>query len=755
MAWQLHYTSAAAGPSGRAGFQVVAESPGLPAGPGARVTPYLTYRPPPSAPAAPSPEEIRAMPVAMSYGPADDHYALVRCHYLGRDYSGRYGNFFGHALVLAGDDLVGVRPIEFWRAPLWADTPVTPGASLSELAELMPGTALDPDSLGQWLAAGGPGAYRRLSGLLELVRRGLVEGYGRLILVGADCEEIVRWIAVISYSLAWEAVTRLSFVTYSGDPAATTQLIVGTTPDVWIPRDVDATVVALADEPAAIETGRFSETVRELWQAMDLDGIDELAAFGPDDPDTAAALVALCRTGADLPAAEQAAVARLLGDGPPEWVWPPLGERADRLGYPLAAAVALHGPATAAGPCAARCVLLALRDPALAALDLGPHEPSAVSRKVAVPEAYREEVAGAAREALGVADRLERLVGVLRVADAAGIGLPGREVERAVAALVDARLTDVPGQLERTPYRWREALLAGLVTGLERATSAVRESALTPEVCRALAGRDLRATPGTAAAVIVWEVKSARLDRVEATMRLLALDHAPGTAREREAALGDIWREEPTATELRRLIEEAGRQVQDYYVLNSLPARLFVRTGLRGEDVVEVADRIRKAGLQGSVIDDAEAVLAATGLAHAGSLNQAVAEVERLTGLNPRIDPELVTLTRDRAARTLAEQEPKSRTALMRKLSRQSRDWLLEQWLTARPNRAEQAALLEIAIRLREEGVHVPRLEEWAYSLVRGRLPFGSVDSRFRKDRELAEGLRRLMKPKRRVFGGD
>ena len=45
MAWQLHYTSAATGPSGRAGFQVVADSPGLPAGPAAEVTPFLTYRP--------------------------------------------------------------------------------------------------------------------------------------------------------------------------------------------------------------------------------------------------------------------------------------------------------------------------------------------------------------------------------------------------------------------------------------------------------------------------------------------------------------------------------------------------------------------------------------------------------------------------------------------------------------------------------------------------------------------------------------
>ena len=94
------------------------------------------------------------------------------------------------------------------------------------------------------------------------------------MLVSADASEIVRWIAVVSYSLPWETVTRLSFVTYSGDPASTAQIIVGTTPDVWIPVDVDATVVKLADAPEPIETGRFSGTMRELWRSMDLGGIE-------------------------------------------------------------------------------------------------------------------------------------------------------------------------------------------------------------------------------------------------------------------------------------------------------------------------------------------------------------------------------------------------------------------------------------------------------------------------------------------------
>ncbi|WP_449066698.1 GAP1-M domain-containing protein, partial [Planomonospora algeriensis] len=264
------------------------------------------------------------MPVALAYGPAGGASALVRCVYLGRDYSGRYGNFLGHALVLDDGDLVGLRPVEFWEAPLWSAAPAPPGSDLPELHELVPGTSTDPEALGGWLAEGGPDAYRRLGVLLDAVREALARGHGRLVLVSRDpgnVEDVVRWIAVLSFSLPWEAAVRLSFVTYSADPAAATQIVTGTTPDVWIPSDIDARVVRLAEPPGPAATGRFAATVAGLWRDMDLDGIDELGEFGAADPETAAALLALCRGDATVTEEEQADAARLLaGGGVPEWV---------------------------------------------------------------------------------------------------------------------------------------------------------------------------------------------------------------------------------------------------------------------------------------------------------------------------------------------------------------------------------------------------------------------------------------------------
>lgn len=71
MVWQLHYTSAESGPTGRAGFQFVAQSPGLPDGLAGAVARHLTYRPPPGAPLSPSRGQILAMPAALGYTPLD------------------------------------------------------------------------------------------------------------------------------------------------------------------------------------------------------------------------------------------------------------------------------------------------------------------------------------------------------------------------------------------------------------------------------------------------------------------------------------------------------------------------------------------------------------------------------------------------------------------------------------------------------------------------------------------------------------
>ncbi|GAA1005421.1 hypothetical protein Aple_050890 [Acrocarpospora pleiomorpha] len=697
---------------------------------------------------------------------------MSRCVYLGRDYSGRYGNFLGHALVLREGDLVGSRPIEFWGAPFWADSPAE--GELEELTELAPGSVVDPEALGGWLAAGGTDAYERLRELLESVRKALTRGHGRLVLVAADAgdiEDIVRWIAVISFSLPWAAAARLSFSTYSADPAASHQMIVGTTPDVWIPSDIDASVVRLDEPPAPVRTGRFAATAVGFWRRTDLDGLDALGELGDAEPETAAALIALCRGDGTVASEEQDAIITLVENGLPDWAWRMLGRRAGLIDRPLAAAIAEHGPPEAADPCAARCAALAMRDPELPI-------PARVMRAP-----YLAALTAAAGTALGEARAPLLVVAVLRVADVYGLRLDPEAVEHAATTTIHARSSDpadatnpagatnptgatnpmgpigpagatslgqaadLAGAIQRTPSEWRETLIAGFITGLEDTSVEVRDRLLTPEVSALIADRDWRAAPRTGALVLRREVGAGRRDRVDATIELL------GFTDDREETLRSLWEKQPTAAECARLIEALGPEMDASPQLSELPARAFLTGGLKGPEVLKLAEKVRD-GLSGYPADDAEATLIAARLTEAPTPVEAARAIDALTELTREGHPDLMPMTRAAAAKALAGKDPRFRTTVVKSVTEPARRWLINAWLTANRNRDQQIALLEIAIRLRMAGVIIPRLDQWARSQVINWSMFSSVEAHFKRDAELAAGLRELTGQKRRrIFG--
>ncbi|MEO5874495.1 MAG: hypothetical protein ABIS86_13365, partial [Streptosporangiaceae bacterium] len=355
MAWQLHYTSARSGPEGRSGFQFTARTPGLPPGTESTVAPFLVYRTPPEAPHSPSETELAAFPITLAYDEVGGRPMLVRCRYLGQDYSGRFGNFLAHAVIAEPDELVGLRPIEFWEASFWNDLP-SPRADLTRLEDPLPGDTFDPESLGRWLRGHDP--YDLLIALIDAVTRSQEQVH----LVSGDVEQIARWIAVISCSLPVSTAARLSFVTYTGDPGSSPHRLVGTTPDVWssLRNDLPAYFLDSAAAPAPREGSRYARAVAVCWRELDLEGLDALAELAElSGFEAAAVLLAACR-GEKLGRAEQELAAGLLDrPGLPDWVWPGLDPAG--LGFELAAAVHAHAPDPAqAERAAARCAALAL-----------------------------------------------------------------------------------------------------------------------------------------------------------------------------------------------------------------------------------------------------------------------------------------------------------------------------------------------------------------------------------------------------------
>jgi hypothetical protein len=358
-------------------------------------------------------------------------------------------------------------------------------------------------------------------------------------------------------------------------------------------------------------------------------------------------------------------------------------------------------------------------------------------------------VTAEALSVLAAAAHLRDLADVLRVADALKLTLPRPEVEAAAAKVAPSGPAGYAGACLRAPLRWREPLLDGLVTGLEAA--AAPRGLLDDDLCELLRDRDWRAGPRTGAAVLCRLAAAGRLDRATATQRIARLLPAESAAPVREAAYLELWAgKDPDEKECHRLLDTLGPDIGSSETLTGIPARFYARASLKGSAVADLARRVVDAGVPGTAADDAEAVLIATRLDEAPEPADAVMAVESLTALRRRASAELVPLLDQVAATSLAKHGPKFRTRVLRDLDETARNRLIFAWLDGRTDRAEQAALVEISIRLSDAGVEVPELDTWAAARVNGWTPLNSLGNRLRGDPELAAGLRRLTHAKRR-----
>src|SRR5579864_3093140 len=133
-ALQLCYTSCRRGMSGNAGFQTWCQSLGIQPDERRELERRCLYRPPRDAHPEPDRDEVEhRFPIALRYFPLDGgRAALIRSCYLGRDYSGRWGNFFAHALLLRQEPRApACWPIDYYEWAGWRDrlTPEEESAS--------------------------------------------------------------------------------------------------------------------------------------------------------------------------------------------------------------------------------------------------------------------------------------------------------------------------------------------------------------------------------------------------------------------------------------------------------------------------------------------------------------------------------------------------------------------------------------------------------------------------------------------------
>ncbi|TYB66619.1 hypothetical protein FXF51_16040 [Nonomuraea sp. PA05] len=230
---QLYYTSCRSGLSGYAGYQFNAVTPGVAPEVMSEVEALSSYEPPSTLGHSPTPEQIAGCPVNLCFVPGPRPIA-ANVVFTGTDYSGRFGNYFAHALVPEAGSWQGPLPIELWRAALWTRETVD-GTELPPVPSPLPAGPLGRDAVDDFLDRA-PGRSL-LPALLSAVERAVLDEERSVVIYAADADEVARWIAAVSFLLPPPVAARMSFATYQFRPSYSRYHVIGTQPGAEIVAD--------------------------------------------------------------------------------------------------------------------------------------------------------------------------------------------------------------------------------------------------------------------------------------------------------------------------------------------------------------------------------------------------------------------------------------------------------------------------------------------------------------------------------------
>jgi hypothetical protein len=257
---QLYYTSCEHGRDGIYGFQVNAATPGLPKTLEDAAVSASSYEP--SAELLgrtpePAPTEH---PVALGYQRVGESAVVHRSVYAGRDFTGRRGNYFAHALTLDHPrELAGLLPVDLWHSRVWAELPADDPA-LPELAALPAGSGVGADEVRR-LVAREPG---RFTALLSAVQEALAD-HGRVVARTSGDDSAALWVAAVTRSLPPAAALDATFTTWTARPDEADVVLACTTPEIRV-GGYTATVVDLTADPVA--DGRPASAYATLLTAI-------------------------------------------------------------------------------------------------------------------------------------------------------------------------------------------------------------------------------------------------------------------------------------------------------------------------------------------------------------------------------------------------------------------------------------------------------------------------------------------------------
>ena len=222
-ALQLFYTSCRRGISGHAGFQTRAVSDGVKPDEIREIEACALYQAPRELPTSPDADTLASMfPKAFrAFRLASGRIALLRTVYAGQDYSGRWGNYFTHALVMEHLPR-GHWPIDVYAWDGWRDRLESPDDSEPQALEPVDlerigcGQDFSLQEIGTFLGEE-PSRPALLRQMIQAVFGRATESRSLVIRAGLELDG-VYWIACLQKAFPLACLKNLSCSTYQFDP---------------------------------------------------------------------------------------------------------------------------------------------------------------------------------------------------------------------------------------------------------------------------------------------------------------------------------------------------------------------------------------------------------------------------------------------------------------------------------------------------------------------------------------------------------
>lgn len=230
--YQLFYTSCKKGLSSGMGFQTYSMSEGLSREEAEEIEGHCIYIPPDNLSGNPTDEEITKLyPISFSFFKLKSgKNCLCRIKYSGKDYSGRFGNYFCHVLIIDEHELP-FYPIEFYESPIFRDG-LTEEEKNSEVIVPLPVLYEIPkgnitlEKIELFLKGG---AAKKRTKSLNVFLDGIIDGEinRKKIFFCDEKSNLALWIAAATMTLPVSQANLITFNTYSFDAENNTEFICG------------------------------------------------------------------------------------------------------------------------------------------------------------------------------------------------------------------------------------------------------------------------------------------------------------------------------------------------------------------------------------------------------------------------------------------------------------------------------------------------------------------------------------------------